>query len=282
MSAYVEITHRNGSTERHPLAGERVILGRQPSSDGIRTPQALELEHEHLLLVPRAEGCWLSVAQGARTPAVVEGHRLDSGMVAWGTEVSLGSLWLKLVDAPAVKRSTVGAPTMVLALVLVGAAGWLFLSAGEDELPGMTSLEPPGLFAAPAACPEPEPAAAEARAREAADAAVARSQRYPFAAQDGIGAVELYGLAASCFATAGRDRDAEQMSGQRARLVGRIEEDYRTHRLRLERAIQYRRTRQALIQTRELLDLVRHTDHPYTSWLQNLERHLALATESKS
>ena len=294
MDRYVEIIHPNGAKERHSLAKERVVLGRQPR-DGIPIPYAMELEFEHLLLVPRKDGCWLSIAEGARTPALVNGQRLDNGLVAWGSEVNLGPLWFKVVDAPgAAMRTSGGVPvpgaappnkvslsTVLVSAALIAFAGWLFLTPEDDGIPGMTSVAPPPLFAAPPTCPEKDAGSAGARAQEAADAALAKSQRYPFAAQDGVGAVELYGVAASCFALSGKDTDADRMRQAGASLEERIQEDYRTHRLKLERAIQYKRTRQALIETQKLLDLVRHLDHPYTTWLRNMERHLLLKTESK-
>lgn len=292
MERYVEIIHPNGAKERHSLARERVVLGRQPR-EGIPIPYAMELEYEHLLLVPRKDGCWLSIAEGARTPALVNGQRLDNGLVAWGSEVNLGPLWFKVVDAPSPRASgSIPAPgaappgkvslsTILVSASLVAFAGWLFLTPEDDGIPGMTSVAPPPLFAAPPSCPEKDPAAAAPRAQEAADAALAKSQRYPFAAQDGVGAVELYNLAAACFTTAGKDGDADQARQAGAALEERIQEDYRTHRLKLERAIQYKRTRQALIETQKLLDLVRHLDHPYTTWLRNMERHLQLKVESK-
>lgn len=292
MDRYVEIIHPNGAKERHSLARERVVLGRQPR-EGIPIPYAMELEYEHLLLVPRKDGCWLSIAEGARTPALVNGQRLDNGLVAWGSEVNLGPLWFKVVDAPGARASG-GMPvpgaappnkmslsTVLLSAALLAFAGWLFLTPDDDGLPGMTSVAPPPLFAAPPTCPEKEPATAGSRAHEAAEAALAKSQRYPFAAQDGVGAVELYALAAACYTVAGSDGDADLVRQAGASLEERIQEDYRTHRLKLERAIQYKRTRQALIETQKLLDLVKHLNHPYTTWLRNMERHLQLKTESR-
>jgi hypothetical protein len=146
----------------------------------------------------------------------------------------------------------------------------------------MTSAKPPVLFAVVKSCPEQDPALAEPRAREAADAALAKSQRYPFAAQDGISAVDLYALAARCFAAAGRDSAAQEMERDRGLMERRILEDYRTLRLKLEQAIQYRRTRQALAETQRLLELLKHLDHPYTTWLRNMKRRLLIKTDSKS
>ena len=299
MAPSIEIIHPNGARERHPLVGQQVVLGRQPR-DGIAIPYAMELELEHLLLVPQREGCWLSVVQGARTPALVQGQRLDSGLITWGTEVNLGPLWFKVMDSPAAQDPAQApsrshghgpgqtqAPRTSLTTVLmfgglVLAAGWLLLSSGGDSLPEMTSVKPPALFTAPAPCPEKDPAAAQPRAHEAENAALAKSQRYPFEAQDGISAVELYGLARSCYLVAGRDAQADRVTHDRDALKSRITEDYRTHQLKLDRAIRYRRTRQALIESEKLLDLVKHLDHPYTTWLRSLERRLRLKVESKA
>lgn len=286
MPAYVEILHADGTAERHTLDGD-LVVGRQPRS-GVAIPYASELEAEHVLLSPRDEGCWLGPAEWARTPVVVNGQRFSGGLVPWGTDVNIGSVWLRVgwdrealataAAAPEGDKSSVSTPTLLLSIAMVGAAGWLFLSEGDPGLPGMTTAQPPTLFSEAPSCPEESPSAALPRAREAADAAFAKSERYPFAAQDGIDAVNLYALAGSCFDAAGRDADAERMRTQRSTLEARIEEDYRTHRLKLERALQYRRTRQALIETRELLALVRHLDDPYTTWLSTMERHLLLKT----
>jgi hypothetical protein len=93
-----------------------------------------------------------------------------------------------------------------------------------------------------------------------------------------VSAVELYGLAARCFAAAGRDGDAQRATRERVALVARIEEDYRTRRLGLERALADGRMGQALIEARALLGLVGRRDTPFTSWLRVLERQLSLKT----
>ncbi|HTE51121.1 MAG TPA: FHA domain-containing protein [Kofleriaceae bacterium] len=281
MTPYLEIVQTDGSAERYPLGGsEHMIVGRQPR-EGIALPGASELEAEHLRLTPRQDGCWLSVSQGARVPALVGGRHYPGGLLPWGSEIQLGSLWLRVTDGipDGARTRSVGGAGMLAVLGLVGVGAWLFLSPTQEELPEMTSAQPPALFASgQPACPEADPAAAGPRAREAAEAARAKSERYPFAAQDGIRAVELYSLASRCFGAAGRDGDAERAGRDRAALVARIDEDYRTHRLKLERALEYGRTRQALLETRELLALVSHLDHPYTAWLRSVERRISLKT----
>lgn len=274
MGQVLEIVHPDGNVVRRAL-GERVIVGRQPK-DGIAIPGAAELEPEHLLLVPRKEGCWLSVVEGARTPATIAGRRLDGGVVPWGTDVEIGSVRVTIGAAPS--ASPVAGKTSPVALLggaaLLAAIGWLFLSDGSDDLPAMSTSKPPALFEARASCPQREPDAAAASAREAADAARAKSERYAFAAQDGVQAALRYAVAASCFTVAGLTAEASSAAAERDALQARIVKDYRTHQLRLERAIEYGRTRQALVETRELLGLVAHLDHPYRTWLRSAERRL--------
>lgn len=284
MTPFLEIVQPDGSAERHPLGGgEHTFVGRQPR-EGIALPASAELEAEHLRLTPRRDGCWVSVHQAARVPALMAGRHLGDGLVPWGSEIQLGSLWLKLTDSiPAGARGRpVGGVGLLALLGLGGAVLWLLTHRPEAPLPAMTDARPPGLFAAEQAearCPEGEPAAAGARADEAADAARAKSERYPFAAEDGVSAVELYGLAARCFAAAGRDGEAQRATRERAALVARIEEDYRTRRLGLERALADGRMGQALVEARALLGLLGRRDTPFTTWLRALERQLSLETK---
>ena len=283
MHPYLEIYRPDGTTERHELSTDQLLVGRHPRS-GVALPAAYELESEHLMVMPRREGCWISVAQGARTPVMVHGQRFESGMLPWGSELSVGSLFMRVMEPPPVveaeKPPQVSLTTVLLAVLLLGAAAWLFLRPPDDRLPGMTSAPPPPLFSEPAACPE-DKGGALPRAREASDAAVAKRERYAFEPQDGIQAVQHFGVAAACFAAGGQDRDAEAARQNRQQLIDRIEEDYRTRRLGLQRALEYRRTRQALVETRGLLALVSHLDDPYTEWLRSLERHLRLKVEPR-
>src|SRR5690606_39579051 len=100
-------------------------------------------------------------------------------------------------------------------------------------------------------------------------------------ARDGVAAVGLYGVAGRCSVAARREGEAAKVDQARARLEQRIQEDYRTHRLKLERALEARQGDQALVQSRHLLALVAHLDHPYTEWVINLERRLAARSGGK-
>jgi len=66
-------------------------------------------------------------------------------------------------------------------------------------------------------------------------------------------------------------------------MADRIEEYYVTHRLRLERSLEQSRLPDALLETRALIELLRHEEgDPYLAWLRQLARQLQLAIDSAS
>ena len=282
MHAYVEVIRADGHVETHPLEGEQVTLGSGEEAV-ISITDAPELESVHLLLAPRDEGCWVSVAQGAEAVAWVGGKKHENGMLKWGTEVDIGSLSLRinhrLVEErlrQARRRRLTIIATMVVLLLLFS----LLLKDERERMP-RRSAEAPALFDDPLPCPDSEPAAARARAHSANEEAQARMVRYPFDAQDGITAVRLFGVANKCFAAAGDGALADSIAGERDRVAAQIEEDYQLRRVRLGRLLKSGRRKQALGETKALLIMLEHRDGSYRNWLIRLQRHLELKLEGK-
>lgn len=279
MEAYVEIQRSDGSTEKHRLEGDKITVGRSPAAT-ITLSAAAELEPEHVLLAPRPDGCWVAIARGARVGATVKGKPLEQGMVPWGSAVELGEYKLVLTEGPpkSIDPNKKTSPVAYVALVAIPLAAWMLLSEDESDLPDQPSSPPPTLFADPAPCPFTGPPAIH-KARESAEAANARAERYPFEAQDGVDAVGLYGTASACYAAAGLDADAQRMRGERERLARVLDEDYVTHRLRLERSLKNERPRDALIEVKALVALTKHLETPYVTWLTLMERRLQLQVD---
>lgn len=276
MDAWVEVIRPDGTSERHRLEGERTTLGRSPVA-GIPLVNSPELMPEHMLFAPRPEGCWVSIAQNAQPPAFVRGEPFGSGMLPWGTEIQVGSVRLRVLDRlPATKAGgSFSSPVTILALVLLPLIAWLFLSDGGEALPAVPDVPAPELFATVDACPDRGPAALH-RARESAEAASHKAERYAFEAQDGVDAVRLYRVAEVCYRAADRAADARRMQRDGRALERQIDEDYRTHQLRLERALEQERFDEALLESRALVALLRHTEGPYTAWVRLLRRQLQL------
>jgi hypothetical protein len=279
MDAWLEIVREDGTLERQRLEGEKITVGRSPSA-GIPIPDARDLDPEHLLVAPRGEGCWVAVAQGATTPVIVGGNKFEHGMLAWNTELTVGKLKLKLTDSLPKDKKTgekaVSSPILIAFFVIVPLVGWLLLSDPDTSIDATPAAPPPQLVDETVPCP-PNTQNVRHRADQDAEAAIAKAERYPFSSQDGVEAVRLYRRAMACYQNVGAQTEARLMEREGNAMARRLDEDYRTHRLRLQRALEQARLPDALIETRSLIELVRHREgDPYLAWLVQLERQLEL------
>jgi hypothetical protein len=270
---YLEVIRADGRIQRHELAAERVTVGGGPSA-AVHIPDAPELEPLHLLLAPREDGCWVSAARTARTEARHGGRLFENGLVPWGGEVDVGAVTFRLARAEASPREKRRLAPLVRKVLMLAVCLWL---AGQifgrpPDGPPRTDAPAPALFAGePAACPGDGPAHAE----ESLEAAAAKAERYVFSPQDGVEAVRLYAQAADCFTRSGDDEAAGWAGRQGRELEARVEEDYRSHLLRLERALDQRNYRSALREARLVAEYVRQRDGEYADWLIRVEGVLA-------
>ena len=283
MEAYVEVIREDGTLERHRIEGDQVTVGRSPTA-GLPIPDGRDLEPEHLLIAPRGEGCWVAIAQGAKVQAKVRGEAFQHGMVAWGTEIEIGGIKLRVADSlPKEKKDgeQKASPVVLIGAVgIMGILAWTMLAepSGSD-IETEAPTDPLSLFDADVACPT-SGAQALYSADEDAEGALAKSERYPFDASDGVDSVVLYRRAQACYAAVGQPEASTRMQTEGDWMQHRIEEDYTTHRLRLERAMEQQRWPDALLETRALLSLTRHRDHPYVQWLTRNERRLQLLVDT--
>lgn len=282
MEAYVEVIREDGSLERHRIEKDQITVGKSPTA-GVPIPDGRDLEAEHLLIAPRGEGCWVAIAQNARVVAKVRGEAFQHGMVAWGTEIEIGGIKIKVTDSlPKEKKDGEGKTSPVVLLGGVGIIGilaWTMLSdPGGHGLETQAPTEPLQIFDAEVACPSTG-AQALYMADEDAEGALAKSERYPFDASDGVESVQLYRRSQACYALVGQAEAASRMRQEGDWMQHRIEEDYTTHRLRLERAMEQQRWPDALLETRALLALTRHREHAYVQWLIRNERRLQLLVD---
>jgi hypothetical protein len=281
MEAYVEIIREDGTLERTRIEGDQITVGRSPTA-GVPLPDARDLEPEHLLIAPRGEGCWVAIAQGAKVTAKVRGQPFQHGMVAWGSEIEIGGLRFRVTDKPPqdnIKGKGQTSPMVIIGGVL-GVVVLVWAMQGE-EIAGldMEAPEPYVLFADQSACPVTG-VQAMTRAEQSAEAALAKSERYPFDAADGLDSVILYDTAFLCYQSTGVTAAASEMQRERDYMRHRIQEDYDTHRLRLQRALELERYDDGLLEARALLGMVRErgADDPYVQWLVRMERQLQLLT----
>ncbi len=283
MDSWLVVSRADGSTVRHAIEGEQATVGKSPTA-GIPLVNCEELMDEHMLVAPRPDGCWVSVRAGAFPAVTLKGRTIEGEIVPWNSELKVGQVTILVTDKLSAERKgsgdkPVSSPVMVLMFVLIPLVGWLVLSDPEASLPTGPEGAPPELFDAVTECPDSGSAALH-HAQEAAEAASHRAERYPFAAQDGVQAVQLYATAELCYAAAGQRGDSARIRREKEALQQRLEEDYRTHRLRLERGLELERWDEALIEAKNLNDLLAHRqDTEYGQWMELLERRLQLMVD---
>jgi hypothetical protein len=272
MSISIELIYADGTIETHAGLGAEVTIGKSAEAS-LRVERVSELAPLQLLLVARRNGVWVSDARGAQVVATRDGKPVGNSIVPWGTEIDVGSLTVR-VRRPAPPKSSTRTVALVAGLAVI-AAGGLMLSRhrGGPELPS-TSAQPPRLLDdAAVVCPDsPQPPGQ--RAAEMSSKADAKETRYPFAAHDGIEAVELYRMAAACYEQAKRSDQSQEMAARGADLARRLEQEYRATILQQRRALRSRDLPTVLATTGMLKTLLDGRTDPYTQWLAALERHV--------
>jgi hypothetical protein len=276
----------DGSVQSYPLTDERVVVG--TATRCLVIIDRPEFAPEHLLLSPRPDGVWVAVARGVTTPTLLDGEPFERGMVGWGRALTVGPVRLGLNDGSKVHKKAAGdgakkeekvSPVLlVAAAIIIPFALYSSFSPNNNAPPSRMGTEAPALFDDPLAraCPATDPALTRQSAEESTRVALSKAERMPFRMQDGVEAVLYYTQAASCYTAAGDAPSAEQATRRAAGLKNRLEDEYRAHRFRLERALEQARTEDALFEVRMITAMVSHRRGPYRDALAALERQLTL------
>ncbi len=283
----LEVYFPDGNRQSFSLTDERVVVGTSAKCQVLIDRP--EVSPEHLLLSPRPDGCWVAVAKGVSTPALVDGQVFERGMLPWGRSVLIGPIRLVLTDGTQAARSggreggakegEKTSPVIIIAaLVVVPVCLWMaFQDPPGSESPQRPRAEPPALFdSAPRTCPQTDPALALQAAEESTRIALSKVERMPFHTQDGIDAVNDYNQSAACYRLTGDTASAQAATQQADAIRARLEDAYQAHRFNLDRALEQNRNEDALVEVRLLAALVAHRPGPYLTALNTLERLLNL------
>lgn len=273
MKAFVEITQSNRATYRQPLAESRISLGRSEHCD-ISFPAEPELETEHLFIVPGEAGCQVELSRQTRTPFFYRGEPLRNETIPWGEDIFVSTIRLRMVrELSKVDRTKFSPRFILIALLLLGSsAGLLLRRSPTDDSHDSGEVAASPLFEQPIKCSQSS--SSLFRARESERAAFAKMERYPFDHQDGIEAVRLLSEARDCYQTAGEIVQETRVQKALNTWMRRLEQDYRSHRLRLRLALAAARYDKAKRTLRILQNLLSHRDDSYTEWLDHVEREL--------
>lgn len=287
----IDVYLPDGTIQNFQLNEEKVKVGASSTCQVmIDRP---EFSPEHLLLVARPEGVWVAVARGVATPTLVDGVTHDRGMVPWGKSITVGPTRIVLNDGTKTakksskdksdKEEGVSPVILIAAAVIVPAALYMSFAAPGSEVPGRVQQQPPALFdSLQRQCPEHESAMFRNAAEESTRVAMSKAERMPFRMQDGIEAVNYYAQASACFNAAG-DPASAQLAMQRAtRLQTRLDDEYRAHQFRLDRALEQGRVDDALYEARMLKAMTAHRRGAYFNALVTLERQLQLRVDQNA
>lgn len=287
----IDVYLPDGTVQNFQLTEEKVKVG-AASTCHVMIDRP-EFSPEHLLLVARPEGVWVAVARGVGTPTLVDGAVHDRGMVTWGKSITIGPTRIVLNDGSKASKKTgkdgdkkeegVSPVILIAAAVIVPMALYTSFSDPGSAVPSRVQQQPPALFdSLQRPCPEREGAMLRNAAEESTRVAMSKAERMPFRTQDGIDAVNYYAQASACFRVAG-DAASSQLAMQRAtRLQARLEDDYRAHQFRLDRALEQARVEDALYEARMLKALTNHRRGPYYNALVTLERQLQLRVDQNA
>jgi hypothetical protein len=277
-----QIRHPNGQVEHLNVDGERVLIGSGAHCE-IRLP--IDQASVEAVLVQRSAGGVYAQALSFEPPPTINNAPFSQAPLQAESALGVGSVQIFVTIADTAQGEAVIAKkqqkTSPLTLVLVVAcalvAAYYFLMQDEDKGPAAQPTQVPDLWETPvAACPQAAPEQAMARARESAAVADARRERRPFHVQDGVAAVPLYEVASVCFRQGGDPAAADESARRAAALRAEMQQDFRTHRVRLDHLLSVKDWVSSRREVRVLLAYMEGKSGDYVTWLSNLDRNLKL------
>jgi hypothetical protein len=280
MSYSMEIQAPGGQTELHELQVGALTIG--GSEDAGEQLLASTLGATRLVLDVKPEHVKVQLPANAAHSFVFDGLQVREAIVPWGGEIFASGVRLSFLATDTRERRA--HPLLLLALAAsVVALAWSGGGAAGEAGPSTPAVEPPELAMPTVMCPEQDPGQAFSLALREELAAGARQARYPFDAREGLLALGRLQAAVACFDAGHATDDAKRIKAAHDSLQRILSEDLAAGRLRLDRALEQRRPRDALKALRGLDALVEPLgDTPYRAWLRGrrrgLERQLAEAS----
>lgn len=275
MAVIVEIGFPDGTKQTTVCAGSSIVVGTREGADVCIT-RAPELAAEHLLVMPRKDGCWLATARDASVQPLYQGKPFENGMVPFGAEMDLGSITVKLMRATEGRRKS-NAKLLLVALPIALVLG---LVARETTGLPRTNAEPPHLFEETnPVCGEP--ARAGVRAKELMFAADSMEIRYAYDPLEGLRAIARYREAAQCATSAHDEALAAEAQLRHRQLEQRIDGDFRSLRIRLDRARVKEDASELFTAAHAMRSYLVLRPGPYRDWLAAVERHVSTRIEQQ-
>src|SRR5881396_626217 len=101
----IQISWADGRQVERVFESDSIVIGSGADAH-FQVTQAPEVSESHLLVMPRAEGCWVAAAREAKVPPMYAGKVFDNGMVPWEAEIDIGSVTVRIGKPNAAGRSS--------------------------------------------------------------------------------------------------------------------------------------------------------------------------------
>jgi hypothetical protein len=277
-----QIRHPNGQVEQLNVEGERVLIGSGAHCE-IRLPVD-QAAVESVLIQRSGQGVYAQ-ALSFDPPPTINNTPFSQAPLQAESGLGIGQvqIFVSLAEAGggaqivSRQKQKTSPLTLVLAALCALASAYYFLFMDQPEAPSIAPKEIPELWEAPVAqCPQPTTEQAVATAQKEEGIGDARRERRPFHVQDGVSAVPHYELASVCFRAGGDQASATESSNEAAALRSEVQQDFRTHRVRLDHLLQIQDWVSARKEVRVLLQYMEGKQGDYVTWLSNLDRKLKL------
>ena len=273
-----QIQHANGRQEQVTVEAERALIGSGAHCE-IRLPID-QAAVEHILIQVGAGGVFAQALSFEPPPTISNVPFTQAPLpadVVLGVNqtqmlVSLSGDAVGVGGGPKQKGKT--NPMLILA-AMVGAClvAWMYLS-GDDQQVRIEPQEYPKLWDAPTTTCEKSANDALAFAQEKRVVADSKRERRMFHVKDGVDAVPLYETAAACFEKGGDKPDADAARDTANALRKELDDDYRTHRMRLQHSMGVKDYETARKEVRTLIEMTEGKEGPYVTYLHVIERDL--------
>jgi hypothetical protein len=277
-----QIRHPNGQVEHLNVDGERVMIGSGAHCE-IRLP--IDQAALESVLVQQTSAGVYAKALSFDPPPTLNNTPFSQAPVQAESVLGIGQMqiYVSISDeaggaAVVAKSKSKTSPLTVVLAAMCALGGAYYLLAGDEQTENAAQPQQiPELWdPTPPVCPQSAPEQALARAHEVQQVADARRERRPFHVQDGVAAVPLYQLASACYVRGGDQPRATETANAADALKAEMQQDFRTHRVRLDHLLTIKDWVPARREARVLLSYMEGKQGEYVTWLSNLDRQLKL------
>jgi hypothetical protein len=279
-AVHFKIRHFDGRIEELTAESPTVLIGTGSHCE-IRLPIG-QARVEHVLIQATPAGL-RAAARSFDPPPTLDGVEFTQVPLRGECDLVIGktSIHISPSTAPSIDGRVPGATgtrnPRLYAYVVFGllACGFMIAARGRGRPSLVEPATVPSLWSASAdRCPQADPDEAFATATARLDLALAKRERAPFHPEDGVAAVPLYEVAAACFRAAGSTEDAEDAAAASRDLKQRLREEFREHRVRLQRALAQKEWPRAEREAAVVSTFLANAPGDYADWLANLRRKL--------